>query len=223
MVQMLAIGLGVSIGGSLVQVFEGQLGSAPLGFKLSFVCMGVFTLLSAGGFPPSRFGAVQPASASAAPHDETVKPVTARGAQSAYAIGPDLHSFLFRSLIVEYRKFGNTGLTVSRLTLGTMTFGLQTEEDMPRSIMDRAVNAGVNFIDTANVYPLGSSHDLAGRTEEIVGRWLKGRRDRYIVSTKAVHEMGPLAWRRVAQASARCHRCIAHAFGHRLRRSVSVA
>jgi aryl-alcohol dehydrogenase-like predicted oxidoreductase len=99
---------------------------------------------------------------------------------------------------VQYRKFGNTGLTVSRLTLGTMTFGLQTEEDVSRSIMDRAADAGVNFIDTANVYPLGSGHDLAGRTEEIVGRWLKGRRDHYILATKAVHEMGPLAWHKGA-------------------------
>jgi aryl-alcohol dehydrogenase-like predicted oxidoreductase len=99
---------------------------------------------------------------------------------------------------VQYRKFGNTGLTVSRLTLGTMTFGLQTEEDVSRSIMDRAADAGVNFIDTANVYPLGSGHDLAGRTEEIVGRWLKGRRDNYILATKAVHEMGPLAWHKGA-------------------------
>ena len=99
---------------------------------------------------------------------------------------------------MQYRKFGNTGLTVSRLTLGTMTFGLQTEEDASRSIMDRAADAGVNFIDTANVYPLGSGHDLAGRTEEIVGRWLKGRRDDYILATKAVHEMGPLAWHKGA-------------------------
>ncbi|GJH21915.1 aldo/keto reductase [Caballeronia novacaledonica] len=95
---------------------------------------------------------------------------------------------------MQYRKFGNTGLTVSRLTLGTMTFGLQTEEDVSRSIMDRATDAGVNFIDTANVYPLGSGHDLTGRTEEIVGRWLKGRRDNFILATKAAHEMGPLAW-----------------------------
>jgi 1-deoxyxylulose-5-phosphate synthase len=99
---------------------------------------------------------------------------------------------------VEYRKFGNTGLTVSRLTLGTMTFGLQSEEDVSRGIMDRAADAGVNFIDTANVYPLGSGHDLAGRTEEIVGRWLKGRRDQFILATKAVHEMGPLPWQKGA-------------------------
>jgi 1-deoxyxylulose-5-phosphate synthase len=99
---------------------------------------------------------------------------------------------------VEYRKFGNTGLTVSRLTLGTMTFGLQSEEDVSRQIMDRAADAGVNFIDTANVYPLGAGYDIAGRTEEIVGRWLKGKRDQYILATKAVHEMGPLSWQKGA-------------------------
>jgi 1-deoxyxylulose-5-phosphate synthase len=99
---------------------------------------------------------------------------------------------------VEYRKFGNTGLTVSRLTLGTMTFGLQSEEDVSRQIMDKAADAGVNFIDTANVYPLGAGYDIAGRTEEIVGRWLKGKRDQYILATKAVHEMGPLAWQKGA-------------------------
>ncbi len=99
---------------------------------------------------------------------------------------------------MQYRKFGNTGLTVWRLTLGTMTFGLQTEEEVSRSIMDRAADAGVNFIDTANVYPLGSGFDLVGRTEEIVGRWLKGKRDNFILATKAVHEMGPLSWQKSA-------------------------
>jgi aryl-alcohol dehydrogenase-like predicted oxidoreductase len=95
---------------------------------------------------------------------------------------------------VQYHKFGSTGLTVSRLCLGTMTFGLQTEEDASRSIMDKAADAGVNFIDTANVYPLGGTESVAGRTEEIVGRWLKGKRDRYILATKAVGKMGPSAW-----------------------------
>jgi len=99
---------------------------------------------------------------------------------------------------VQYRKFGSTGLTVSRLTLGTMTFGLQTDEDVSRSIMDRASDAGVNFIDTADVYPLGGTHDIAGRTEEIVGRWLAGRRDRFILATKAVGVMGPLDWNKGA-------------------------
>lgn len=98
---------------------------------------------------------------------------------------------------MQYRKFGRTGLTVSRLCLGTMTFGLQTDESVSRSIMDRAADAGVNFIDTANVYPLGGTEDVAGRTEEIVGRWLKdapARRGEFILATKAVGKMGPSAW-----------------------------
>ncbi|WP_250534031.1 aldo/keto reductase [Caballeronia sp. AZ10_KS36] len=99
---------------------------------------------------------------------------------------------------MQYRKFGSTGLTVSRLTLGTMTFGLQTDENVSRSIMDRASEAGVNFIDTADVYPLGGTHDIVGRTEEIVGRWLAGKRDQFILATKAVGVMGPLDWNKGA-------------------------
>lgn len=95
---------------------------------------------------------------------------------------------------MQYRRFGRTGLTVSRLCLGTMTFGLQTEEYVSRSILDRAADAGVTFIDTADVYPLGGGEEIAGRTEEIVGRWMKGRRDRFIVATKAVGKVGPSSW-----------------------------
>ncbi|MFD1554037.1 aldo/keto reductase [Paraburkholderia silviterrae] len=95
---------------------------------------------------------------------------------------------------MQYRRFGHTGLTVSRLCLGTMTFGLQTEEDVSRLILDKAADAGINFIDTADVYPLGGGETHAGRTEEIVGRWLKGRRERFIVATKAVGKVGPSPW-----------------------------
>lgn len=96
---------------------------------------------------------------------------------------------------MQYQKFGNTGLSVSRLCLGTMTFGLQIEqEDTAFAILDKAADAGVNFIDTADVYPLGGGEQLAGRTEEIVGRWLKGKRDRFIVATKAVGKVGPSPW-----------------------------
>src|ERR1700748_3179219 len=75
-----------------------------------------------------------------------------------------------------------------------MTFRLQTEEDVSHGIMDKAAEAGVNFIDTADVYPLGSTEGVAGRTEENVGRWLKGRRSQFILATKAVGKMGPAAW-----------------------------
>ncbi|NLP60459.1 aldo/keto reductase [Paraburkholderia sacchari] len=95
---------------------------------------------------------------------------------------------------MEYCRFGQTGLSVSRLCLGTMTFGLQTGEDVSRLILDKAADAGINFIDTADVYPLGGGETHAGRTEEIVGRWLKGRRERFIVATKAVGKVGPSPW-----------------------------
>jgi 1-deoxyxylulose-5-phosphate synthase len=98
---------------------------------------------------------------------------------------------------MQYRRFGQAGLTVSRLCLGTMTFGLQTEEDVSRRILDKAADAGINFIDTADVYPLGGGESRAGRTEEIVGRWLnaeKGRRERFILATKAVGKVGPSPW-----------------------------
>ena len=94
-------------------------------------------------------------------------------------------------------RFGRTGLTVSRLALGTMTFGLQTGEPVAHAILDKATDAGINFLDTANVYPLGGDTGTAGRTEEIIGRWLNaspGRRARNILATKAVGVMGPSAW-----------------------------
>ncbi len=95
---------------------------------------------------------------------------------------------------MQYQKFGHTGLNVSRLCLGTMTFGLQTSEDVSRTILDTAADAGVNFIDTADVYPLGGDETQAGHTEEIVGRWLAGRRERFIIATKAALKVGVSPW-----------------------------
>jgi aryl-alcohol dehydrogenase-like predicted oxidoreductase len=89
---------------------------------------------------------------------------------------------------------GRTGLRVSRLALGTMTFGLQTDEKTSHAILDKAAGAGINFLDTANVYPLGGDPNTAGRTEEIVGRWLKGKRESFVLATKAVGKMGRNAW-----------------------------
>ena len=95
---------------------------------------------------------------------------------------------------MEYRKFGATGLSVSRVCLGTMTFGFQTDEPTSARIMDTAADAGVTFFDTANVYPLGGGESRVGRTEEIVGRWLEGKRHRFVLATKAVGKMGPSPW-----------------------------
>ena len=95
---------------------------------------------------------------------------------------------------VATTRLGRTGLTVSRLALGTMTFGLQTDEAVAHKIMSKAASGGINFLDTADVYPLGGGLETVGRTEEIVGRWLKGQRAHYILATKAVGKMGPASW-----------------------------
>jgi aryl-alcohol dehydrogenase (NADP+) len=75
-----------------------------------------------------------------------------------------------------------------------MTFGLQIDEVAARSVLDRAAAGGVTFIDTADVYPLGGGVDLAGTTEDIVGRWLKGRRHEFVLATKCSGRTGPQAW-----------------------------
>src|SRR5512145_459064 len=79
---------------------------------------------------------------------------------------------------MKYRFLGKTGLKVSELCLGAMTFGREADEETSRQILDRFVEAGGNFIDTADVYTRGVS-------EEIVGRWLKGKpRDDLVIATK---------------------------------------
>src|SRR5450631_3502064 len=95
-------------------------------------------------------------------------------------------------------RLGRTGLTVSRLALGTMTFGLQTDEAVSHRILDKAAEGGINFLDTADVYPLGGTVDTAGRTEEIVGNWLQAQgasgRAKFIVATKAFAKVGHNTW-----------------------------
>jgi aryl-alcohol dehydrogenase-like predicted oxidoreductase len=91
---------------------------------------------------------------------------------------------------MQHVRLGNTGLKVSRLCLGTMTFGNQCDEATSFAIMDRAAEAGMTFMDTADVYPLGGERGAGGATEEIIGRWLKGRRDDYILATKCHFPMG---------------------------------
>jgi 1-deoxyxylulose-5-phosphate synthase len=95
---------------------------------------------------------------------------------------------------MQHVRFGGTGLRVSRLCLGTMTFGLQCDEAQSRAIMDAAADGGIDFFDTADVYPLGGGRTTAGRTEEIVGAWLKGKRHDFVLATKCAGEMGPKPW-----------------------------
>jgi aryl-alcohol dehydrogenase (NADP+) len=99
---------------------------------------------------------------------------------------------------MKHVRLGRTGLRVSRLCLGTMTFGLQCDEERSRAILDRAAEGGITFLDTADVYPLGGTVETVGRTEEILGRWLAGRRDAFVVATKCVGPTGPRPWDRGA-------------------------
>jgi aryl-alcohol dehydrogenase-like predicted oxidoreductase len=87
---------------------------------------------------------------------------------------------------MEFRTLPRTGLKVSRLSFGTMTFGAQTDEAAAHRIIDCCLDAGINFIDTANVYNRGAA-------ETIVGRTLKGRRDKVILTTKVRGKMGDAA------------------------------
>jgi len=89
---------------------------------------------------------------------------------------------------MKYRYIGKTGLRVSPICMGTMTFGTQTpDEKVAFAIMDKAYEAGVNFYDTAELYPVPPSGKLAGLTEEIVGRWLKTKpRESIILASKVV-------------------------------------
>jgi len=95
---------------------------------------------------------------------------------------------------MQHVKLGRTGLRVSRLCLGTMTFGLQCDVPQSNAILDAAAAGGIDFLDTADVYPLGGGHNTTGRTEQIVGDWLKGKRQQFIVATKCVGQMGPRPW-----------------------------
>jgi len=91
---------------------------------------------------------------------------------------------------MQTRRMGHTGLKVSEICLGTMTFGHQCDEDASFAIMNKAADRGVYFIDTADVYPVPPSPETAGRTEEIVGRWLKGKRHHYVLATKCRMRVG---------------------------------
>ena len=90
---------------------------------------------------------------------------------------------------MEYTQLGRAGIKVSRLCLGTMNFGPETSESDSFAIMDGALDVGINFFDTANVYgwKLGE-----GITEQIVGRWFQqggGRREKVVLATKFYGEM----------------------------------
>ncbi|GHO79875.1 aldo/keto reductase [Ktedonobacter sp. SOSP1-85] len=91
---------------------------------------------------------------------------------------------------MKTKRMGRTGLRVSEICLGTMTFGNQCDELTSRAIMQKAFDTGVTFFDTADAYPLGASLETVGRTEEYIGRWLKGRREQIVLATKFFGKMG---------------------------------
>ncbi|TWE13060.1 aldo/keto reductase [Rudaeicoccus suwonensis] len=96
---------------------------------------------------------------------------------------------------MDYTHLGRSGLLVSRVALGTMNFGDATDEDTSFRIMDLAVDQGINFFDSADVYGGPQSPDMAqgyGTSEEIIGRWLKrsGHRDDIVIATKVYQPMG---------------------------------
>jgi aryl-alcohol dehydrogenase-like predicted oxidoreductase len=89
---------------------------------------------------------------------------------------------------MKYRRLGRTGLRVSPLCLGTMNFGMTTEEPESHTIMDRGLELGINFFDTADIYGGG------GKTEEIIGRWFakgEGRREKVVLATKVYNGRDP--------------------------------
>ncbi|WP_445403475.1 aldo/keto reductase [Acinetobacter vivianii] len=95
---------------------------------------------------------------------------------------------------MQYTYLGRTGLQVSRITLGTMNFGELTDQATSFKIMDEAIEKGINFFDTADVYGGPQSPDMEkgfGTSEEIIGRWLAqgGRRDKIVLATKAYQSM----------------------------------
>ena len=86
---------------------------------------------------------------------------------------------------MEYRRLGKSGIVVSDICMGTMTFGSQADEKTSFEILDKAFDAGIDFYDTAEMYPVPPDTKYAGLTEEILGRWMKTKdRDALIIATK---------------------------------------
>ena len=94
---------------------------------------------------------------------------------------------------MKTKHMGRTGLKVSEICLGTMTFGNQCDVPTSFAIMDKAFENGITFFDTADAYPLGGTPEMLGRTEEYVGRWIRerGRREQIVLATKFRNPMGP--------------------------------
>ena len=96
------------------------------------------------------------------------------------------------SLAMRYAKLGQTGLKVSRLILGTMQMGWLVDEKTSHKLLDMALEAGLNTIDTADIYSKWAEESYSGKSEEIIGRWLINQdRDEIVLATKVRGEMSP--------------------------------
>ena len=96
---------------------------------------------------------------------------------------------------MDYRELGRTGVKISRLCLGTMTFGEQNSESEGHAQMDYAFDRGINILDAAEIYPIPPKPETQGRTEAIIGTWLAARkaRDKVMIATK-VAGRGKMTW-----------------------------
>ena len=105
---------------------------------------------------------------------------------------------------MDYRALGRTGVKVSSLCLGTMTFGEQNSEAEGHAQMDYALDRGINFFDAAEIYPIPPKPETQGRTEAIIGTWLAARkaRDKVVIATK-VAGRGKMVWMRSNETATR--------------------
>ncbi len=99
---------------------------------------------------------------------------------------------------MEYRRLGSTGLTVSEICFGTATFGWHTDEREAHRMLDGFTDAGGSFVDTADYYSAWAKGSYAGRSEEIIGTWLRatGKRHQIVLATKVCSPVGPLPYDR---------------------------
>jgi aryl-alcohol dehydrogenase-like predicted oxidoreductase len=105
---------------------------------------------------------------------------------------------------MEYRELGRSGVQVSRLCLGTMTFGEQNTEAEGHAQLDYALGRGINFLDASEIYPIPPKPETQGRTEAIIGTWLAARRqrDKMVIATK-VAGRGKMTWLRQDRSATR--------------------
>lgn len=105
---------------------------------------------------------------------------------------------------MEYRQLGRTDIEVSSVCLGTMTWGEQNSESEGHAQLDYALEAGINFIDTAEMYPVPGRAETQGRTESIIGNWIKarGRRDDFVLATK-ITGRSEMVWCRSGESMTR--------------------